>query len=329
MFDSSVHHQSREQQSSGFSWTGARSLLLTDWPAAYVHDTGGFGNAAVTALDPAADADASVTLADRSTRLVADLRLPGGRALQAVLRPARPLRRCTRRRGWAGGSCRTPRGSTSSARAPSVGRALVTRRAGRRPELTACRRAVRAGGCGCQDRGAVPVEWPGEPDRGHAPTGRARVEVRGGAPLDGRFLSGALLHLVTPQVRDAFLKVFRSLAALGPRHGRDLGAGDGPGAGQGERRLRAGRRRAGVAGDRLQQVLASFDLDDPELRVAGSAERFVIFNPVHGPVAVTCASAAFGRRLHEHAKVRAAAERTLTSGIFPAELSDGRPVALA
>ncbi|WP_061295450.1 hypothetical protein [Herbidospora cretacea] len=33
--------------------------------------------------------------------------------------------------------------------------------------------------------------------------------------------------------------------------------------------------------------------------------------------------------MREHAKIRAAAERTLASGIFPAELSDGRPVALA
>ncbi|GAB1823649.1 hypothetical protein [Herbidospora sp. RD11066] len=46
--------------------------------AVYVHDTGGFGNAAVTALDPAAAADVSITLADRSTLFVADIRLPGG-----------------------------------------------------------------------------------------------------------------------------------------------------------------------------------------------------------------------------------------------------------
>ncbi|GAB1823647.1 hypothetical protein [Herbidospora sp. RD11066] len=46
--------------------------------------------------------------------------------------------------------------------------------------------------------------------------GPSAVEVRGGALLDGRFLSGATLHLVTPQVHDAFLEVFRSVGASVP-----------------------------------------------------------------------------------------------------------------
>ncbi|GLX99155.1 hypothetical protein [Herbidospora sp. NBRC 101105] len=84
----------REQQSGGFSWTGTRSLLVTDWPAVHVHDTGEFGAAAVTALDAASEPDASVAPADRSTRLVADVRLPGGRCDCRRGRSTR--RRCTR-----------------------------------------------------------------------------------------------------------------------------------------------------------------------------------------------------------------------------------------
>jgi hypothetical protein len=65
-----------ELGSSGFSMVGSRSLLLTDHPAVYVHDTGGFGSAFVTALEPAADPGATFELTDASTRLVADVQRP-------------------------------------------------------------------------------------------------------------------------------------------------------------------------------------------------------------------------------------------------------------
>ncbi|WP_066372179.1 hypothetical protein [Herbidospora mongoliensis] len=325
VFDSSVHHLAREQQSSGFSWTGTRSLLLTDWPAAYVHDTGGFGNAAVTALDPAADPDVSIALADQSTRLVGDIRLPGGRALQLSSGPLEPsaLHALT----VLGGRL-MPDAATLDFISPCAVSITPHYEEGGEPaELTAY--TVLSGGrLRLRDRGAVPVEWPVN-RVAVTPHGPSAVEVRGGALLDGRFLSGATLHLVTPQVRDAFLKVFRTVAASVP-------GTVGTSAPVTVRGLAKGTADCVLGADTLefqatdsQKVLAAFDLGDPELRVAGSAERFVIFSPAHGPVSVTCASAAFGRRLQEHAKLRAAAERTLTSGIFPAELSDGRPVALA
>ncbi|NAS26847.1 hypothetical protein GT755_34915 [Herbidospora sp. NEAU-GS84] len=325
VFDSSVHPQAREQQSGGFSWTGARSLLVTDWPAVYVHDTGGFGTAAVTALDPASEPDASVALADRSTRLVADVRLPGGRALRLSSGPLDPaaLHALT----LLGGRLLPDAAALDFVSPCAVSVTPCYEEGGEPAELTA--HVVLSGGrLRVRDRGAVPVEWPVNRIV-VTPHGPSAVEIRGGALLDGRFLSGAVAHLVTPQVRDAFLKVFRSIAAATP-------GTVGTSAPVTVRGLAAPAADCVLGEDTLefqaqdsQRVLAAFDLADPALRVAGSAERFVIFNPVHGPVAVTCGSAAFGRRLHDHAALRAAAARTLTSGVFPAELSDGRPVALA
>ena len=44
-----------EESQSGFSVWGTRTLLLTDHPAVYAHDTGGLGTEYVTALEPAAE----------------------------------------------------------------------------------------------------------------------------------------------------------------------------------------------------------------------------------------------------------------------------------
>nr|WP_062339674.1 hypothetical protein [Herbidospora sakaeratensis] len=330
VFDSSLHPLSREQQSTGFSWTGTRSVLVTDWPAVYVHDTGGLGNPVVSVLDPATDPDASIRLVDASTRLVADLRLRG-QTLSLTSGPLDPaaLAALTGLHGRL-----VPDAAAADFISPCA--VSITPHYEDEPGEAAAEFAaytvVAGGRLQLRDRGEVPLEWPVNRVKA-TPLGASAVELRGGALHDGRFLSGATLHLATPLVRDAFLRVVQAAAQAGPQT-------VGTSAPVTIRGLTTGRSpvRADcvLSDDALEfqspdgrQVLAAFDLADPHLRVAGSAERFVVFSPAHGPVAVTCGSTTFGQRLHRHAGLRAAAERTLTAGVLPAELSDGRPVAFA
>ncbi|MBL7513248.1 hypothetical protein [Frankia nepalensis] len=63
---------------------GSRRLLITDFPAVYVYDTGGLGAATMSALLPATDPEATVGLVDQGTRLFVDARFPDGRAFQAA-----------------------------------------------------------------------------------------------------------------------------------------------------------------------------------------------------------------------------------------------------
>ncbi|WP_083973760.1 hypothetical protein [Herbidospora daliensis] len=329
VFDSSVHPMSREQQSTGFSWTGTRSVLVTDWPAVYVHDTGGLGNAVVSVLDPATDPDASIRLVDASTRLVADLRLRG-QTLSLTSGPLDPpaLAALTGLHG---------RLVPDAAAADFISPCAISITPhyeddpGEAAEFAAYT-VVAGGRLQLRDRGEVPLEWPVN-RIAVAPRGPSAVEVRGGALFGGRFLSGATLHLATPLVRDAFLKVVQAAAHTGPGTVGTSAPVTIRGLTSGQAQVKAD---CVLSDDALEfqspdgrQVLAAFDLADPHLRVAGSAERFVVFSPVHGPVAVTCGSREFGRRLHRHGKLHAAAERTLASGVFPVELSDGRPVAVA
>ncbi|GAA4076422.1 hypothetical protein GCM10022248_51690 [Nonomuraea soli] len=346
VFDSTWQQGVREQQSTGFSWTGTRSLLVTDWPAVYVHDSGGMGLGrapAVVALDPARDPEASIELADNSTRLVADLRLPQGRSIRmssGVLPPA-ALATLTGLRG---------RLLPDAAAADFVSPCAVSitpqfeSPEGVEAEITAY--VVLAGGrLMVRARGEVLVEWPVNRAALSA-YGPASVRLRGGALLGGRFLTGATVHLATVQVRQAFMAAASALnegsatVAVPMRRPSSTAGSAGLSAQVTIRGPVPGRPAAKadcvLTDDSLefqatdtQRVVAAFALDDPQLRVAGSAERFVVFTPAHGPLAVTCDSGTFGRRLHENTKLREAAERTLSSGILPAELADGSPVAIA
>jgi hypothetical protein len=327
-----------EQQSSGFSWTGSRSLLLTDQPAVYVHDTGGLGTPVVTALDPAKDPDATIGLADRSTRLVADLTLPQGRSIRLTSGelPEPALAALTGLRGRL-----LPDAATTDFISPCA--VSVTPWYESEPDRSALDEdddpipaelmayvVVAGGRLRLRSRGKVLLEWPVNRVT-VTPAGPSAVELRGGALLGGHFLTGATLHLVTPLVRRAFLAV---IGSAGPGPGivgtsapvslRGLG---GAGARKADCVLSEGALE--FQSPETQRVLAHFDLGDPHLRIAGTAERFVVFSPAHGPVTVECASEVFGRRLYGNARLRAAAEHTLTSGVLPAELADGRPVACA
>lgn len=344
VFDSS-HHQMSVEQSTGFSWTGSRSILLTDQPAVYVHDTGGFGNPVITAVDPASDPDVGVELVDQSTRLVIDVRLSQGRSVRmgSGRLPTAALTALTGLRGrLMPGAAQTDFISPCAVSitphyesdGPSTGGDPAGEPGGPvegAPAELVAYVMVAGGRLRLRRRGKVLLEWP--VNRVAATTaGATDVELKGGAVLDGRFLTGATLHLATYQVQQAFVSVIRSAgpapSAVGtsaPAVIRGLAAH--PGAAKVDCVLSETALEFQAAD--TQRVLARFDLGDPQLRIAGSAERFVIFNPGHGPVAVECAAEAFGRRLHQNGKLRGAAERTLTSGVYPAELADGRPVACA
>jgi hypothetical protein len=184
-----------------------------------------------------------------------------------------------------------------------------------------------------RSRGRAIIDWPLNrvAVEQSSPTG---VSVRGGAVLDGRFLTGVTLHLAAPPVLAAFLAVAQAerreaaMATIGtsaPVWASGL-TGD------------AARARADcVLGDTVLELqprdgattLTRFDLTDSRLRMAGSAQRFVIFDPEHGPVVVESDSEAFGARVAAHPGVRTAAERTLAGGPYPAELADRGPVACA
>ncbi|WP_232304012.1 hypothetical protein [Pseudofrankia sp. DC12] len=192
---------------------------------------------------------------------------------------------------------------------------------------------VKDGRLELRSRGRAIIDWP---------LNRVAVEqagptsatVRGGAVLDGRFLTGVTVHLAAPPVLAAFVAIARAerreaeSAAIGtsaPVWASGLG-GD------------AARARADcVLSDTVLELqpresatkLSRFDLSDSRLRMAGSAQRFVIFDPEHGPVVVESDSEAFGARVAAHPGVRGAAERTLAAGPYPAELADGGPVACA
>lgn len=348
VFDSSLHEVLLERQSSGFSWTGTRSLLLTDHPAVYVHDTGGLGNPAVFALDPAADPDATIELVDGSTRLVADLRLPNGKTIELTSGELPPpaLATLTGLRGRL-----MPDAEATDFVSPCAISIVPYYEDGTgddAPAELAAYVVVTGGRLQLRSRGRIPLEWPVNRVTA-SPAGPSAVELRGGALLGGHFLTGATLHLVTPQVRAAFLSVVGSagpgprtvgtsapvsLRGLGGAGGRGgLGGLGGTGGTGGTGAVRAdcvlSEHALEFQAPDTQRVLARFDLGDAQLRIAGTAGRFVVFSPAHGPVTVECASEVFGRRLHRNAELRAAAERTLGSGVLPAELADGRPVACA
>jgi hypothetical protein len=192
---------------------------------------------------------------------------------------------------------------------------------------------VKDGRLELRSRGRAIIDWP---------LNRVAVEqatltsatVRGGAVLDGRFLTAVTLHLATPEVLTAFLAVAQAErrevepATIGTSAPVWASGLDGD----------AARGRADcVLGDTVLELqprgsattLTRFDLTDSRLRMAGSAQRFVIFDPDQGPVVVESDSEAFGARVAAHPGVRTAAERTLAAGPYPAELADGGPVACA
>lgn len=319
-----------EEHSAGFSGVGTRTVLLTDYPAVYVHDTGGLGGAFVAVLAPAADPAATVALVERSTRLRVDLRLPAGRAFRATTpAPLLPqvIANLTNLRG------RLLPGS-APARFVSPCAVSITPQYDSGPaeagELLAYV-VVRQGRLELRYGGTTLVDWPVNRIMA-AGAGPDSVRLRGGAVLNGRLLGGMTLHLGTTPVRDALL------AALGPaRSGGDQVQVSVPvsvrGLDQAADRTDCdcvlGESALELQSRDTSAVLARFDLGDPRLRVAGSAEQFVVFHPEPGPVAVQSGPEAFGRRLYTHPGVVAAAERTLATGPYPAELPDGRPVACA
>ncbi|OHV30987.1 hypothetical protein CC117_27170 [Parafrankia colletiae] len=411
----------REHASSGFSLMGSRRVLITDHPAVYVHETSVLGAGAVCALEPAVDPDVTVELVAYSSRLVVDLRLPAGRTLSASTPGPLPPEALATLTGLHGrllpdaasttfvSPCAvsvTPLFEDDPVTAPPGPGPVATTTAmtAAAPELTAYV-VVRGGRLELRSRGRTLVEWPRNRIELSA-AGPAAAQLRGGAVLDGRFLTGAILHLVTPQVLHAFLSATAptpgaatSVSVGGTAPGSTVVSGGGPVAptkpgdagatapsptadaasssptgvagttgavvatagiaGAGTSGTSAGGTSTvgtsapvsarGVAGSaetarldcvlhdttlELQelhssQVVARFDLVDPRLRVAGSAERFVIFDPDQGPVTVQSESVVFGRRLHQHPALRTAAELTLAEGPYPAELADGRPVACA
>jgi len=364
LFDS-TRFRMLEITSSGFSVMGSRSLLLTDRPAVYIHDTGGFGAPFVAALDPARDPELTVELVERSTRLVVGVRLPDGRSMRASTAAPLPpdaLAILVNLRGTlladaAGAAFVSPCAVSfepvyedgpevigpvvaAGPAVPAVQAIPAVPAVQAVPPAPAIPAApaewcgylvVRDGRLTLRPQGRVAVEWPVNrvAVSRHGP---ASVEVRGGAVLQRRFLTGVVLHLVTPRVAEAFLAVMEPVrvdpAAVGVSAPVSVRGLDG--------KARGTRVDCVLSESAIElqahgssTVLASFDLADPRLRVAGSAERFVVFNPEHGPVTVQTDAEVFGRRLHEHPALRAAAERTLAVGPFPAELADGRPVAYA
>ncbi|WP_018505521.1 hypothetical protein [Parafrankia discariae] len=353
----------REHGSQGFSRMGSRRLVLTDHPAAYIHDTSVLGGAAtVAALEPAVDPGATVELVERSSRLVVDLRLPAGRAFAAsTVAPLPPeaLALLTGLRGAlladaASTSFVSPcavsvtplyEADPPAATAPAVSVAggQPTGAVAAPAELSAYV-VVRGGRLELRARGRALLDWPlnriGVGPGGPAgPAGPSAAVVSGGAVLDGRFLTGVVLHLVTPQVLHAFLAAAGTAGTARPDTS-DTPATLGTSAPVSARGLAGDAEVARVdcvlddTALELQEhhsarVVARFDLFDSRLRVAGSAERFVVVDPEHGPVTVQSESAVFGRRLLEHPALRAAAERTLADGPYPAELADGRPVVCA
>jgi hypothetical protein len=69
-----------------------------------------------------------------------------------------------------------------------------------------------------------------------------------------------------------------------------------------------------------------FDFDDPELRVAGTGDRFVLLDGEAGPLRVSGASSHLLRQLATNEALRLAAGRTLEVGPFPCDLVGGGPV---
>jgi hypothetical protein len=324
-----------EHAVTGFSIVGSRSLLLTDYPAVYVHDTGGLGSPFVAALEPAGDPGATVELTERSTRLVAEVQLPEGRSIRvATAAPLSP--EALSRLAYLGGKLLPDAAAAAFVSPCAVSVTLMyepeSLPGGEPPpaELTAYV-VVTGGRLELRSRGQVLVYWPVNRIVA-APTDSTSVDIRGGAVLDGRFLTGVVLHLVTQRVAERFLAVVGSArpdpAAVGtsaPVSVRGLPGSTEPT----QVDCVLGESVIEFQGQGSAGVLARFDLADSRLRVAGSAERFVVFSPEHGPVSVQSGSEAFGRRLHAHPALRTAAERTLAAGPYPAELADGRPVACA
>jgi len=389
----------REGKTSGFSMMGSRQLLLTDLPAVYVHDTGGFGAAVLSALEPAFDPAATVELVEGSTRLVVDVAFPDGRTYQAATVTPLPPELAVALTGLFGrllpdirstafvspcavsvtphyeqqdapaepfaGPATPPPATPQPPAGATTGALTAATVKGAAARVAAAARGTSAGQTGAASPGAPGTGGAtGAPDgeltayvvikdgrlelRSRAqsvvdwPLNRVAVEpigpttavVRGGAVLAGRFLLGVTVHLATPDVLAAFLAAARAerraaeptaIGTSAPVWASGLGG------------FVARGRADCVLGDTVLELQprgsstaqSRFELTDSRLRVAGSAQRFVIFDPEHGPVVVESDSEVFGARVAGHPGVRAAAERTLAAGPYPAQLADGGPVACA
>lgn len=323
-----------EHTATGFSVMGTRSLLLTDHPAVYVHDTGGLGAPYVASAEPAAEPAVSVGLTDGSTRLRVRAELPDGRTIDvatiaqltrdqlATLSELRGRLLPGHDHATFVTACAV---SVIAEHDPSSG---ATQPADtQQAEMVAYVLVAEGRLQLCVPQ--VVVDWP--LNRVTAiPEGRRGVRLAGGAVLAGNLITGATVQFATPQERDALVAAVTAghsgqVATAGTSapvtvRGLDSDAAQQVDCVLGESVLELQSRDGAT-------VLASFDLADPQLRVAGTAAHFVIFHPAYGPVSVDSDSETFGQRLHAHPLLQAAADRTLATGPFPAEDQQGRPVA--
>ena len=316
-----------EHASTGFSVLGTRRVVITDHPAVYVHDTGGLGAPYVVSAEPATEPAVSVALLQNSTQLRVRAQFPDGRMFDALT--SGPL---TREQLMALSRLRGRLLPDSQAAAFVTGCAVSVlvdhEQPGTQPgELAAYVRV--AGGrlqlCAPQ----VVVDWPLNRVAATG-TGPRGVRLAGGAVLAGQLIAGATVQLATPYERDALVAAVNTgqrgqpatVGTSAPVTVRGVGS-----AAPRQVDCVLGQTVLELQDNRAATVLASFDLTDPQLRVAGTAAHFVIFHPAYGPVAVDSGSESFGARLHAHPLVQAAAQTTLADGPFPAEDPQGRPVA--
>ncbi|MEO1060444.1 MAG: hypothetical protein AAFZ07_03420 [Actinomycetota bacterium] len=332
VFDSSTQPVG-EQERHGLSMLGQRTVRITDGPAVAVHDTGGFGTAAVHTLDPAPAGAIELELLPGTSKLRVRVSLDEGRSLALATREGltgdgiEALRTVTSAMlgGQRPDDC-TPVALPFSVRwedaddlAPldETPTAVLTRRGGR---------------LALERNGTTVLDWPRRAVR-VAGQGDG-VEIRGGAVLDGRMVSAVVVETPSPELRDLVLALplpddagdeaerSPATAAAVEVVGLEVPDGEPVEAVLGERVLDLQMRST-------QTPLVAFELDDRNLRVAGSTERFVAFHPATGPVVIAGKEEAFGRKLLAHPALEAAAVRTLEQGPYPVEREGGRPAIAA
>ena len=321
---------------------GGRTLLLTDHPAIYIHDSGGLLNPErVTRIVPYPLDAEEVVFADRSRAVRGRLKVSG----LGVVAFDQPLH-VERVADGLGCDARLPERRTPlpisvrcafDADALAMATAEVTSAFGQArmehqrggelyahievvssPEGSPRLRLTKRGEALCD----LPIQ-PLQPRReGRCIRLTSHVEVAG-VPSQG-----LELHLPSDPLADSVWDAVQPVAdsteaAHAIAQVSVRGASDDAEVWRSEAVLDAEGLTLGLPGGKPH----GFRFADPALRVSGTAERLVLLDGTLGPVALEGADSELVQRLSAHPGLRDAAARTLTGTRFPCVLAEtGRPV---
>ena len=328
----------RDDASKGFSLIGTWTVLITDHPAVYIHDSGGLLAEEVTL---ACEDATKIALAfvESSRRLQIRAPMGKGRVLSAVTtaeisdEQARALTDlgATLSGGEADARFATPlpvsvrlnwerpenadekqQGGAEEHEGEIQALIAVT---GNRLVLD---RVSKTGKSRVFD---IPLTGLSAED-----TGARRVTITTGAVVGGLVLKSVTVFLPVAAMRRKLVREIGGAGGGQDANGRLMDTVRLAGRGA-PREVECFLREDAIvlAEKGAPEKIATISLGEPDIRVSGSANEFVVYTPATGALAISGASDLFGRRLAEHPELTRIARRTAAEGPYPVLLEGGVP----